>query len=123
MSVRFGSELKEVKRLIEMDKDVTPVIVINRFTVDPEEVDQFLKALAAAAEVMKQQPGHISTQIHRGIADSSVFVNYQVWESSKHLGRAINNLDFASKMADLPHSTVMSPYLYRKIAVPGICGN
>ena len=36
-------------------------LLTNKFNVDSEEVDQFLKAFAAAAEIRKQQPGHIFT--------------------------------------------------------------
>jgi hypothetical protein len=61
MSFRFGSEIKEVKKLVEIDKDACPIILTNKFNVDSEEVDQFLKAFAAAAEIRKQQPGHIFT--------------------------------------------------------------
>jgi heme-degrading monooxygenase HmoA len=43
-----------------MDEDVGPVILINKFNVNPEEVDQFLKVFAATTEMLKQQPGYIS---------------------------------------------------------------
>ncbi|MBV8381471.1 MAG: antibiotic biosynthesis monooxygenase, partial [Planctomycetaceae bacterium] len=65
----------------QMGKEVGPVILINKFNVKPEEVDQLLKAWAADAAWMKQQPGFISTQLHRGIGGSCVFVNYAVWDS------------------------------------------
>ena len=51
----------------------------------PEEVDRFLRAWAADAAYFKSQPGFISTQLHRGIAGSSVLVNYAVWESTELL--------------------------------------
>jgi quinol monooxygenase YgiN len=70
----------------EMDKHVTihdqleegggPVVLINLFTVDPKEADQLLAAWAEDAAYMKRQPGFISTQLHRGIADSGAFLNY-----------------------------------------------
>ena len=56
----------------------------NKFNVDPDEVDEFLKAFATTIEVLKRQPGYISVQLHHGIADSCVFLNYEVWESAKH---------------------------------------
>src|ERR687895_2723330 len=118
-------------QLIEMDKNVTlfaqmeeqigPVILINKLTADPGEVDQLLKAWAADAAFMKQQPGFISTQLHRGIGGSCVFINYAVWESIEHFKQATNDPAFRSALARYPDSTVGSPHLFRKVAVPGIC--
>jgi len=119
-------------KLIEMDPKVPvfeqmmnvdggAVILINKFNVDPDEVDQFLSAWTADAAVMKRQPGFISTQLHRGIAGSSVFVNYAVWESTEHFKRAFGNPEFQSKLRDYPSSAVGSPHLFRKVAVARIC--
>lgn len=105
----------------QMDEGVGPVILLNKFNVNPEEVDQFLKVFAATTEIMKQQPGYISAQLHRGIAGSCTFVNYAVWESSELFKRAVSSPNFQSSLADLPPSTVMSRHLFRKVAVPGIC--
>ena len=43
----------------QMEADISPVVLINRFTVTPEEVDQLLKAWAADAAFLKTQPGCI----------------------------------------------------------------
>jgi quinol monooxygenase YgiN len=105
----------------QMDEDAGPVMLINKFNVNPEEVDKFLEAFAATAEVLKRQPGYISAQLHRGIAGSCVFLNYEVWESAGHFKRAVSSSDFQSSIVGLPPSTVMSPHLFKKVAVPGIC--
>ena len=73
------------------EEDIGPVILINKFNVKPEEVDQLLRAWAADAAYFKSQPGFISTQLHRGIAGSTVFVNYAVWESPELYKRAFKN--------------------------------
>jgi heme-degrading monooxygenase HmoA len=70
---------------------------------------------------MKQQPGFISAQLHRGIASSSTFFNYAVFESAERFKRAFNNPEFRSSVVALPSSTLMSPHLFKKVAVPGIC--
>jgi heme-degrading monooxygenase HmoA len=106
---------------IQLKEDVGPVILLNKFNVDPEDVDQFLKVFAATTAIMKQQHGFISAQLHRGIAGSRMFFNYVVWESAEHFKRAFNSPEFRSGVADLPPSTVMSPRLFKKVAVPGIC--
>ncbi len=118
-------------QMIEMDKHVTlrdqlqhevgPVILINTFTVHPEEADQFLHAWAADAAYFKRQPGFISTQLHRGTAGSSAFVNVAVWESSRALGAAFGSPEFQERAARYPESTVAAPHVFEKVAVPGIC--
>lgn len=105
----------------QLDEDVGAVILVNKFTVKPENVDEFLKVFAATTKVMKEQPGFISAQLHRGIAGSSTFFNYAVFESAEHFKRAFNTQKFRSSMAALPPDTVMSPHLFKKVAVPGIC--
>jgi heme-degrading monooxygenase HmoA len=60
----------------QMEEDVGAVILINKFTVNSEDVDQFLETWASAAEIAKKLPGVISSQLHRGIAGSGVFVAY-----------------------------------------------
>jgi heme-degrading monooxygenase HmoA len=117
-------------KIVEMDETITldkqlaenigPVILINKINLDPEDVNQFLKAWASDAEIMKQQPGFISTQLHRGVAESSTFINYAVWESTSQFKRALNNSQFQAKLSDYPASTVVSPHLFKKVAVPGI---
>jgi heme-degrading monooxygenase HmoA len=103
------------------EKNIGPVILINKFNVKPEDVDGFPRAWAAEAEIMKRQSGFISTQLHRGIAGSCVFINYAVWESTEHYKRAFNNPEFQLKLRELPDGIVTSPHLFKKVAVPGIC--
>jgi quinol monooxygenase YgiN len=118
-------------QLTEMDEKVTlfsqmegsggPVILINTFKVDPAEVDQLLQAWAVDAAFMKRQPGFISTQLHRGIGGSCVFINYAVWESVEAFKRAFFHPEFQEAIQKYPPSTVGSPHLFQKVAVPGIC--
>jgi quinol monooxygenase YgiN len=118
-------------KIIEMDENVTlsaqqeedvgPVILLNKFTVRPEDVDQFLTVFATTIEISKRQPGFISAQLHRRIGVSSTFFNYVVWESAKQFKQAFNRSEFRSSMAELLPNTVTSPHLFKKIAVPGIC--
>jgi heme-degrading monooxygenase HmoA len=103
------------------DRDEGPVVLINAFTVDPAEIDQFLTAWSADAAIMKRQPGYISTQLHRGIAGSSVFVNYAIWESTDLFKRAFTNPEFQASLRHYPASATASPHLFRTLAIPGIC--
>jgi len=122
-------------KLIEMDENVTlkdqmenqvagPVVLINKFNVDSDEVEQFLKAWKEDAIKFKDQSGFISAQLHKGIGKSTVFVNYAVWESLKHFKNAVDNVigpDFQSQLSKYPKSLVVSPHLFKKVAVRGIC--
>jgi quinol monooxygenase YgiN len=118
-------EIVEMDKRITLDKqleeDIGPVILINKFNLDPQDVDQFLKAWASDAEIMKKQPGFISTQLHRGIAESCTFINYAVWESTSQFKQALNNPQFQAKISEYPASAIASPHLFKRIAVPGIC--
>ena len=113
---------EQVGFIEQMDEDNSgPVILINKFNVSPGEVD-FLKAFAATGKsFLNVQPGYISAQLHRGIAGSCVFLNYEVWESAKQFRQAVTGSEFLSSIVGLPPSTVMSPHLFKKVEIPGVC--
>jgi quinol monooxygenase YgiN len=118
---KFVETDEHVKLSEQLEENVSPIILINRFNVKPEETDQFLKAWEKDATYFKSQPGFISTQLHRGIGGSGVFVNYAVWESTALFKKALGNIDIQELLSDYPASAVVSPHLFKKIAVPGIC--
>lgn len=98
------------------------VILINKFSVAPDEIEQFLKGWETEAEKFRQQPGYISTQLHRGIGESGIFINYAVWESVSHFKKAVSNvIDPKDPVSAFPPSTIVSPHLFKKVAVPGLC--
>jgi heme-degrading monooxygenase HmoA len=116
---------------VEMDKSITlfdqmqdrggPLVLINKFNVRPDEVDQLLAAWTADAALMRAQPGYISAQLHRGVAGSCVFLNYAVWESTEHFARAFANPEFQNQLGRYPSSATAEPHLFRKVAVTGVC--
>jgi hypothetical protein len=120
---------------IEMDENVTlavqleeeeggrPVILINKFNVKPEDLDQLLNAWAVEAAYLKQKQGFIYSQLHRGIGGSCVFINYAVWESVWHtLSRrqAILHLGRRLHLIQIVLCGITLSF-FRKVAVPGIC--
>ncbi len=116
------AEMDEAVTLADQLKDEGgPVVLINTFSVAPEDTDRLLASWKEDAGIMKQQPGFISTQLHRGIAGSSVFLNYAVWESVAAFRAAFGNPAFRARLGDYPESATISPHLFRPIAVPGIC--
>jgi quinol monooxygenase YgiN len=112
---------EHVKLSEQLEENVGPIVLMDKFNVKPEEVDQFLKALEKNATYFKSQPGFISTQLHRGIGGSGIFVNYQVWESTAQFKKAFSKIDLQELLSDYPDSTVISPQIFNKVAVPGIC--
>ena len=118
---KFNEMDEKVTLSEQLEENVSPVILINKFNVNPKEADQFLKASTDDAAYFKSQPGFISAQLHRGIGGSGIFVNYAVWESTVHLKKALNNVDLEAILSKYPASTVVSPHLFKKVAVPGIC--
>jgi len=70
--------------LREMDDQVTyvqqlqendgQVVLINQFNLAPGDAERFLDVWADDAAYMNQQPGFISTQLHRGTAGSTTSV-------------------------------------------------
>jgi heme-degrading monooxygenase HmoA len=118
-------QLKEmddrVRLADQLAEEVGPVILINTFHVAPEDADALLAAWAADAAHLRRQPGFISAQLHRGIAGSGVFLNLAVWESVAAFRDAFGDPQFQATFARYPDSTVASPHLFQKVAVPGIC--
>jgi quinol monooxygenase YgiN len=105
----------------QLEENVGPIVLINKFNVKSEEADQFLKAWEKDATYFKSQPGFISAQLHRGIGGSGVFVNYAVWESTALFKKALSKIDLQELLSDYPATTVASPHIFTKVAVPGIC--
>ena len=117
--------------IVEMGQSVTlanqlkspdePVVLINVFVVPAEESEALIAAWTKDAGHMKAQSGFISTQLHRGIAGSGVFLNYAVWQSVGHFRTAFSSPGFQASLADYPEKTSISPHLFTKVTVPGIC--
>jgi heme-degrading monooxygenase HmoA len=105
----------------QMEADVSPVVLVNIFEVAEEDVPTLLEAWEADANWLKQQPGYISTQLHQGIAGSTVFMNYAIWDSVEDFRNAFTHPNFQKTMAAYPDSAIASPHLFTKIAVPNIC--
>ena len=119
-------DIVKFKEQIEEKEIDGQVILINKFNVKPDKVEQFLKDWGEDAINFKKQPGFISAQLHKGIGKSSVFINYAVWESLEHHKAVINKRLFSSESQSPllkydDDSLVISPHLFKKVAVPGIC--
>lgn len=101
--------------------DATSVVLVNVFTLDKADEQTFLRVWQDDAAFMKQQPGFISTQLHRAIGESPTYLNYAMWESTAHFRAAFTRPQFREKISAYPASAVASPHLFQRVAVAGIC--
>jgi heme-degrading monooxygenase HmoA len=101
--------------------EVSPVVLVNVFTLAQDDEQAFLKAWTPDAEFMKRQTGFISTQLHRAIGESPTYLNYAVWESTRHFRAAFTHPEFRAKLSAYPSSAAATPHLFQKIAVSGVC--
>jgi quinol monooxygenase YgiN len=98
-----------------------PIVLMNKFSVaDPDEVDAFIKTWAESAQYMKQQPGFLWSQFHRGIG-SNTFLNYAGWESLETLRVADRSPGFREILSRMPDSLSAMPYAFQKVTVPNVC--
>jgi heme-degrading monooxygenase HmoA len=119
LSLRSLDPIVPIER--QLEASLSPVVLINVFTVAPADVESLLTAWAQDANWMKRQRGFISTQLHRGIAGSCVFLNYAIWESVDHFRAAFTHPEFANALSAYPSSAVATPHLFSRVAVPNIC--
>ena len=98
-----------------------PVVLVNLFTVDASDEEALMLAWSHDADFMKAQPGYISTQMHRGIAGSSTFMNYAVWQDVASFRAAFTDPEFMRRIADYPASAVARPHLFKKLTIANHC--
>ena len=105
----------------QLGLEAGPVVLVNLFTVDPGDEEAIVEAWKADALWMKKQPGYISTQMHKAVGGSSMFLNYAVWDSIADFRAAFSNPEFKNALSHYPSSAVTAPHLFEKIAVPNCC--
>lgn len=98
------------------DNAKEPVILINAFTVPAGKEAEAVRFWEEAAAFMKQQPGYLSTALHRAILPDARFrlINIARWESAeafKNASRALR-ADSGIKPVD---GVVPAPSLYEVI--------
>jgi hypothetical protein len=77
--------------------EVGPVILVNTFKVAPEDIDELLQAWAADAALLKSKPDFISTRLHRGMRESSVFLDTAVRECVEAFRNAFGDPAFQGR--------------------------
>ena len=91
------------------------VILINAFEV-PEgtDDDQFLRGWERAANYMREQPGFVSSRLHRSLAPDARFrfINIAEWESPQSFQAALGSEEFREIASGGP---LGSPALYEVV--------
>jgi heme-degrading monooxygenase HmoA len=105
----------------QLQSNANPVVLVNLFAVAETDIPALMSAWESDASWMKQQPGFLSTQLHRAIGGSHMFMNYAVWESVDSFRLAFTHPEFVSALAAYPSSAVAQPHLFAKVAVPNLC--
>jgi hypothetical protein len=103
------------------DTTNAPVILINLFDVDPKDGAAFSAAWARDAAFFRAQPGYISSQLHHGIGNSRMWLNYAVFETVADFAATNEQPEFGPLRGGYPDSATARPHLFRAVAIPGIC--
>ena len=111
----------KVTLMEQMETDVSPVVLINRFSVAPGEVDQLVKAWAADAAFLKTQPGYISAQLYRASEAELRVRQCRGLGVGRTFQARFHAPDVSGHLAGYPASAVASPHLFSKVTVPNIC--
>lgn len=118
--------LKELNETVSLQTQMQSnedgsIVLINVFTIDPKDEEALLKSWAHDAAFMKAQPGYISTQMHKAIGGSGTYVNYAVWENVESFRNAFTHPEFQKRIGQYPENAIVSPHLFKKLAVEGHC--
>ena len=105
----------------QLGHNVGPVVLMSTFLFPPDQVDVFLEGFKKQFAIMRKQPGLISAQLHRGIAGSSPFMNYIVWESVDAFRHGYELPEFQAQLKQYPPGTVVSASFFQRVAIAGMC--
>ena len=92
------------------------VTLINPFEVPSGKEEQFLREWTAAAELMRHEPGFLSSRLHQSLNPQAKFrfVNVAQWESAQHFQTAMSKETFQKAIGQMNY--VAYPALYEIIA-------
>jgi quinol monooxygenase YgiN len=105
----------------QLEHNIGPVVLMSRFLVPPDQVDNFLAGFRKIFEIMRKQPGLISAQLHRGIAGSGLFMNYVIWASVDDFKHGCELPEYQAELKHYPPGTVVSASLFQRVAMAGMC--
>jgi heme-degrading monooxygenase HmoA len=99
--------------MVTIAKDNNVVTLINVFTVAPEDQQRLVDVLVEATqEVMRNQPGFVSTNIHRSL-DGTRVTNYAQWQSRQAFEAMLRDREAAEHMGEAAKiAEGFEPHLY-----------
>ena len=103
------------------DTSEETTILLNLFDVDPKDQAAFKEAWLMDANFFKKQPGYVSAQLHQGLLDSRMFLNYAVFENTAAFAATNEQPEFGPLRKVYPDSATAHPHLFRRLHIPGIC--
>jgi hypothetical protein len=95
----------------QLQTKAEPSVLVHLFNVAEADIPALMTAWEKDATWQQQQPGFLSTQLHRAVGGSCMFMNDALWDSVD---------DFTSALAAYPSSVVAQPHLLTKFAVPNL---
>lgn len=92
------------------------VTLINPFEVPEGKEEQFLKEWTEASDVLRQEPGFISTRLHKSLNPQAKFrfINVAQWESAQHFQAGMRKEAFQKVLQKMDY--VAYPSLYEIVA-------
>jgi heme-degrading monooxygenase HmoA len=87
-------------------------VLINVFEVPEGRDEEFLAGWEQGKQFMEQQPGYVSTALHRSLDPKARFryINVAVWESPEDFNAALNHPEFVAYRERVPFAHYPSVY-------------
>lgn len=116
IALTFLATATGTKTMAEDMTSTPPVTLINAFEVSEDQIEDTIRFWEKAQDFLKDQPGYISTRLHRSLAPNARFqlINVAQWQSPETFQAAIAEMrksDVGSGM----HGTVFHAALYQVI--------
>lgn len=102
--------------MAEDTKPRQPVTLINAFEVSKDQIEETIRFWEQARDFLKDQPGYISTRLHRSLSPDAKFqlVNVAQWQSPQDFQAAIGEMRKSDLGSDM-RGTVFHAALYQVI--------
>lgn len=97
---------------IAKNNDVITVIII--FAVEPERQQELIDTILEFLEVVKHQPGFVSSSIHRSI-DGVRVMNYAQWKNQSDYQAFINNSEMRQQGVKLSQFQIHEGHVYEVV--------
>ncbi|HKP62971.1 MAG TPA: antibiotic biosynthesis monooxygenase family protein [Polyangiales bacterium] len=100
-----------------IDPTARLITLINVFEVGADRQDELVRLLEqATGEIMRQQPGFVSANIHKSL-DGRHVANYAQWSSKADFERMLQNPEAQQHMGRAREIAKAEPILYEVVSV------